>query len=131
MGRSVPLHPTVRKMLEMLPRGLHTKRVFLHKGKPFESMKNSYKNAVGKTGLGDFTFHDLRHCALNNLRLAGNDYFKIMALSGHKTMSVFKRYNLVTEEELSQMKWGDESLEKGSLDPSMDTKEKRAPNLIG
>jgi integrase len=131
VGRSVPLHPTVRKMLELLPRGLHTKRVFLHKGKPFESMKNSYKNAVSKTGLGDFTFHDLRHCALNNLRLAGNDYFKIMALSGHKTMSVFKRYNLVTEEELSQMKWGDESLEKGSLDTSMDTKEKRAPNLIG
>jgi hypothetical protein len=42
---------------------------------------------------------------LNNLRKAGNDFFQIMALSGHKTISVFKRYNLVTEEELAQVKW--------------------------
>lgn len=53
----------------------------------------------------NFTFHDLRHCALNNLRKAGNDFFKIMAMSGHKTISVFKRYNLVTEEELAGIKW--------------------------
>jgi hypothetical protein len=45
---------------------------------------------------------------LNNLRRAGNDFFQIMALSGHKTMSVFKRYNLVTEEELAQIKWPEE-----------------------
>jgi len=55
--------------------------------------------------LHDFTFHDLRHCAINNLRLAGNDYFKIMAISGHKTMSVFKRYSLVTEDELKNVNW--------------------------
>ncbi len=59
-------------------------------------------------GLEDFTFHDLCHCAINNLRLAGNDCFKIIAASGHKTMSVFKRYSLVTEEELSNVSWGDE-----------------------
>ena len=35
--------------------------------------------------------------------------FRIMAISGHKTLSVFKRYNLVTEDELSQVKWLDEN----------------------
>ena len=55
--------------------------------------------------LGDFTFQDLRHCAINNLRLTGNDHFTIMAISGHKTTSVFRRYNVVTEDELQKVKW--------------------------
>ena len=48
-------------------------------------------------GLGEFTFHDLRHCAPNNLRLAGNDQFVIEKASGHKNESVLQRYNLVKE----------------------------------
>ena len=57
------------------------------------------------SGLGDFTFHDLRHCAINNLRLAGNDHFTIMSISGHKTTSVFRRYNVITDDELQDVKW--------------------------
>jgi integrase len=92
-------------MLETLPRGLHTDRVFLFDGKPFNEFRRSWKTALKNAGIKDFCFHDLRHCALNNLRRVGNDFFQIMALSGHKTISVFKRYNLVTEEELAQVKW--------------------------
>jgi len=47
----------------------------------------------------------LRHCAINNLRISGNDHFTIMAISGQKTTSVFQRYNVVTEEELQEVKW--------------------------
>jgi integrase len=104
-SRSIPLHPKVKAMLETLPRGLHTDRVFLFDGKPFNEFKRSWKTALKNAGIEDFVFHDLRHCALNNLRKAGNDFFQVMALSGHKTMSVFKRYNLVTEEELAGIKW--------------------------
>ncbi|MGA2466326.1 MAG: site-specific integrase [Thermodesulfobacteriota bacterium] len=104
-SRNIPIHPEVRMALEALPRGLHTDRVFLREGKPFDSVKHSFNTACRNAGIEDFTFHDLRHCALNNLRLAGNDFFQIMALSGHKTMDVFKRYNLVTEEELTQIRW--------------------------
>jgi len=39
------------------------------------------------------------------MRLVGDDYLKIIAQNGHKTTFVFKRYNLVTEEELSDTKW--------------------------
>ena len=28
-----------------------------------------------------------------------------MAISGHRTASVFRRYNVVTEEELQEVKW--------------------------
>lgn len=47
-----------------------------------------------------FTFHDLRHTAINNWRLQGHDNFRSLAASGHKTISVFKRYNKVSREEL-------------------------------
>jgi integrase len=124
-ARSVPLHPHVRAMLGRLPRELRTDKVFLRKGKPFGDLKKAFQGACERAGIEDFTFHDLRHCALNSLRLAGNDYFRIMAASGHKTMAVFKRYNLVTEEELSQMKWGDDNPDSGTMDTYMDTKRKK------
>jgi hypothetical protein len=37
---------------------------------------------------------------VNGLRLAGNDFFRIMAISGRKTMGFFERYNAVAENEL-------------------------------
>jgi integrase len=96
-------------MLINLPRGLHTNRVFLSKGKPVNNFAGNYQlqwsRAAQEVELGDFTFQDLRHCAINNLRLSGNDYFTIMAISGQKTTSVFQRYNVVTEEELQGVKW--------------------------
>lgn len=104
-ARSIPIHPDIKAILDSLPRGLHTDRVFLFDGKPFDEFRRSWKTALKNAGIKDFVFHDLRHCALNNLRKAGNDFFQIMALSGHKTMSVFKRYNLVTEDELAGVKW--------------------------
>ncbi|MCS5553434.1 MAG: tyrosine-type recombinase/integrase [SAR324 cluster bacterium] len=71
----------------------------------FGNYKRQWDQAVKATDLGDFTFHDLRHCAINNLRQAGNDHFTIMSISGHKTTSVFRRYNVITNEELNSVKW--------------------------
>ncbi len=109
VARSVPLHPIVIAELQNLSKSETTNRVFLYKGQPISSIKKSFKSACEKAGLKDFTFHDIRHCAINDLRLANNDYFKIMAVSGHKTMSVFKRYNLVTDAELKTVTWRETS----------------------
>ncbi len=54
----------------------------------------------------DFAFHDLRHTAINNWRMPGHNYFRIMAASGHRTMSVFKRYNTVSKHELKALVGG-------------------------
>jgi integrase len=127
VARSIPLHPRVKQMLERQPRGLHSNRVFLRNGKPFAEIKKSFRTACQKPGLTDFTFYDLRHCALNNMRLAGNDYFRIMAISGNKTMAVFRRDNFVTKEELNQVRWLDSLMDtRGEVDTYMDTKRKRA-----
>ena len=80
---------------------------------------------VESAGIADFNFHDLRHCAINNMRLAGNDHFVIKQASGAKKDSAFQRYNLVTEQEMKSIKWLDEkSVNSGTMDSYMDTSTK-------
>jgi integrase len=90
-------------MLKDMPRGLPGVPVFAYKGRSMAEMTRSFVTACKRGGIEDFTFHDLRHTAINNWRLQGHDYFRIMAASGHKTMSVFKRYNTVSKEELKAL----------------------------
>ena len=125
-ARAVPIHPKVAETLKKLPRGLHTERVFLLDGEPFYEFRKSFRKGLGNAEITDFIFHDLRHVAINNLRKAGNDYFKIMGASGHKTMSCFKRYNKVTEVELKGMKWTPEAEKTPPVATNMDTNEKGA-----
>jgi integrase len=104
-GRAIPLHPRVRKTLMKLPSRFLKGRVFLKDGKPFNDFKRSFATAKKDAGIDDFLFHDFRHCAVTNLRKAGNDYSTIMKASGHKTMSMFSRYNLVDEEDVAKIRW--------------------------
>ena len=112
--RSIPMHPKIIAYFQSLPRPL--KGGFVFSKRRFN--RRAYDKAVEVSCLGDFTFHDLRHCAINNLRLAGNDHFAIKKISGHKTDSAFQRYNLVTEAEMKGMKWLEE---KGTNSGMMDT----------
>jgi len=66
--------------------------------------------------LDDFMFNDFRHVAISNLRNAGSIPTLIMKASGHKTMSMFIRYNLVDEEDLKGMKWIDSESESNNED---------------
>jgi integrase len=100
-GRLVPLNQELVAMFKAMPRGFPGTRVFPYKGKAFgSSFQRAFETAKKRAGIEGFTFHDLRHTAINNWRLQGHDFFRIMAASGHRTMNVFKRYNTVTKEEL-------------------------------
>jgi integrase len=98
--RLVPLTGELVKMFKAMPRGLPGVRVFTYRGRGIGAIKTAFNVAVKRAGIEGFCFHDLRHTAINNWRLAGHDYFRIMAATGHKTMIVFKRYNTVSREEL-------------------------------
>lgn len=103
-GRLVPLNGELVDMFKAMPRGLQGVRVFPYRGKAFgSSFQRAFETARKRAGIEDFTFHDLRHTAINNWRLQGHDFFRIMAVSGHKTMNVFKRYNTVSKEELKAL----------------------------
>ena len=100
----IPLHQRIIEYLHGMPRPINSGYVF---GQSRRFNRKAYNKAVITAGIVDFNFHDLRHCAINNLRLAGNDNFTIKEASGHKTDNAFQRYNLVTEEEMKGMKWLD------------------------
>jgi integrase len=102
-GRLVPLAGELVEMFKAMPQGLPGVPVFLRDGKPITSIREAFQTARQKAGLDGFNFHDLRHTFINNRRLEGHDYFRIMAATGHKTMSVFKRYNTVSREELKAL----------------------------
>jgi integrase len=64
------------------------------------SITHAFERACRKAGVTHATFHDLRHTFVTNARRAGLDYFRIMAITGHKTMAVFKRYNTIDRQDL-------------------------------
>lgn len=51
------------------------------------------------------TLHDLYHCSIKNLKFARNDHFTLMTISGHKTTSAFRLYNVITNDELQDVNW--------------------------
>ena len=73
--------------------------VFQVSGNPIITIKHSFQDACKKASIKDFRFHDLRHTFNTNMRKAGVDRSVIMKITGHKTMSMFERYNTVDSDD--------------------------------
>ncbi len=75
-------------------------------GLPVRNFYRAWKTACEQVGLTDDSgeanrlFHDLRRSGIRNLIRAGVPEAAAMRISGHKTRSVFERYNIVTERDL-------------------------------
>lgn len=96
-ARHVYFNGQVREVLERLGKIRHVSHnfVFTYKGKPLKSIKVALENALKKAKITDFRMHDFRHIFNTNARKAGVDRTVIMKLTGHKTLSMFNRYNTV------------------------------------
>jgi len=92
-------------MLEGLPRSIRGKGfVFANPatGKPWNQIRKVFDRARKAAGLSGVWFHDLRRSFVTNARRRGVPESVVMRLSGHRTRSVFDRYNVVSEDDLRE-----------------------------
>lgn len=74
--------------------------VFTYSGDRLYYIKRQWKNALEQAGLEGKKLHDFRRTALTNMTRAGIPQIIAQKISGHKTESVFRRYNIVNESDL-------------------------------
>jgi integrase len=106
--RILPLPDQLVDILQSVPESNRRGRVFY-----LGSFRRSWARACEQAGLGrriktangfpkyeGLLVHDLRRSAIRNLRESGVSETVIMVISGHKTQSVFRRYSIVSVEDL-------------------------------
>jgi len=68
---------------------------------PIKSYKTAWAHATVKAGFPEKLVHDFRRTGVRSFRQAGVPESVSMALTGHKTRSVFLRYDIVDTKDLS------------------------------
>ena len=74
--------------------------VFHRDGQPIKSFRRPWITACAAAGVPELKFHDLRRTAVRNMRRAGVPQVVRMKISGHRTDSMERRYNIVDADDI-------------------------------
>jgi integrase len=78
--------------------------VFHDEGEPIRDFRGAWKSACKSAGVPDLKFHDLRRTAVRNMRRAGVPQVVRMRITGHRTDSMERRYNIVDIDDIKSAK---------------------------
>ena len=67
------------------------------------SIREAFENAVERAGITNFRFHDLRHTAASYMAMSGATQGEIMAILGHRSPGMTRRYAHYSQEHLSRV----------------------------
>ena len=96
--RHVPLNEDMVRLLKDLRNKNErssnpSEYVFLGKyGKPLLSVKRPFKDALKKSEINDFRFHDLRHTFASHYVMNGGDLMSLKEIGGWNSMKMVERY---------------------------------------
>jgi integrase len=101
------LLPLKGELLQIIERAYGNRKldcdyVFHNDGARIGDFRKAWKSALITAGLSKKFVHDFRRTTVRNLTRAGNPEKVSMDLTGHKTRSVFNRYNIVSEADLNE-----------------------------
>ena len=97
-SRLVPLSTNAIQILKELPHSIDG-RVFPLNG---FTVAAAFMKATKRSNIPDFHFHDLRHTAITNMAEKLPNVLELSAVTGHKTLSMLKRYTHFKPEDLAK-----------------------------
>lgn len=101
-ARNAPLYGELRAWFELSYSARDPKCpvIVSWKGHGITEVKTAWKKARERAGVPALLIHDLRRTAVRNMIRAGISEKRAMEISGHKTNSMFKRYDITDERDI-------------------------------